>query len=482
MSDKEKKPNWDKLNPEITFSGRAITLPGDPAKMPVPAAIAALQRREADDNQVYNAMEAFPDYPHDVAVAVVKAMNKLYGWVSPQTDIKNHPLFGQVKEPPTFLAIQTGPKNGDVIQCPIGQFLLPGLDRPIKGEFHPWHFGDGKRRLAYILHGEIKKKDRHVLMELVEETKRFLREESIYRGKPIRLRVNEEGEPNMHMPPEFLDVSEITEESVLFDGDIEAQIDTNLLVPIKETALCRKYGIPLKRGILLEGPYGTGKSLTARLTARCAELNGWTFILLDKVQGLRTALEFANRYAPAVVFAEDVDRIAENRTEEINDLVNIIDGVVSKGTEVMTVLTTNFVEKLNPVILRPGRLDAVISVRAPSAHTVQRLIRHYARDLLASDASVVAAGKELDGQIPAAIRECVERAKLGMIGRQDSHLSDKDFVVAAMTMKNHLALLNREIRQPSDAETLATSLKNVIGNGTSNLYKKIDEIHVATTT
>jgi transitional endoplasmic reticulum ATPase len=285
----------------------------------------------------------------------------------------------------------------------------------------------------------------------------------------------------MHNPPEFLDVSDISESDVLFSDDIKHQIDVNVLVPMKQTAKCRKLKIPLKRGILLEGPYGTGKSLTARMAAKVAQDNGWTFVLLDKVQGLRTALEFANRYSPAVVFAEDIDRIATLRDENANDLINTIDGVVSKRAEIMTILTTNFAENLNPVILRPGRLDAVISLRAPDAKTVERLVRHYAGSLLTPTEDLTNSGLELAGQIPASIRECVERAKLGMIGRREQTLIDADIVVAAQTMKNHLALLNRKQNDETDAQKLANSLKKVIGNGTHDtlaaVAKQVDELH-----
>ena len=45
----------------------------------------------------------------------------------------------------------------------------------------------------------------------------------------------------------------------------------------------------------------------------------------------------------------------------------------------------------------------------------------------------------------------------------DKKLSDHDLVVAAKTMKNHLALLNKDTKKPSDAEQLAVSLRAVIG-------------------
>lgn len=453
---KAKKLNWDSINPEIQYLGRVITIPGEPGKMPLNEAIKALQRLRDDEEQPFLVHEVFDAYPHDAAVAFVKAMTKLYGWASPQTLMT---FFGP--RPPVMLSVKVGFNDEDVIQCPLGEFKLPGVENNISTAFTE----DGKGRPVYLVSGVVKKKDRHIILELVTETRRILKEESIYRGKAIRLGVDDFGNLDLSDPPMFFDASDTTKESVLLDPDIMEQIETSVLVPIQNAERCKKLKIPLKRGILLEGPYGTGKSLTARMVAATCVQNGWTFVLLDKVQGLRTALEFANRYAPAVVFAEDIDRIASERDEKANDLINTIDGVVSKRAEIMTILTTNFAEKLNPVILRPGRLDAVISLRAPNAATAERLIRHYAGSLLSGDEPVKAAGAELAGQIPASIRECVERAKLGMIGRGDTKLVSTDLVTAARTMKNHLNLLNRDNKQPTAAERLAESLHAVVSNG-----------------
>ncbi len=176
-----------------------------------------------------------------------------------------------------------------------------------------------------------------------------------------------------------------------------------------------KARIPLKRGILLEGPYGCGKTMSANVTSKICIENGWTFILLDDVGALKDALLFAQRYAPAVVFSEDIDRVIEQRDDRGNDLLNTIDGILAKDSQVITVLTTNFVEKLDKAMLRPGRLDAVISLRAPDADSVQRLVNIYARGLLADGENLIAVGEALAGNIPATIREVVERSKLAMM-------------------------------------------------------------------
>ena len=470
---KAEKVNWDKLDMKVTFAGRLITLPEDPAKMPLKTAIATLQRLQKDEETEVQVHEVIDAYPLDAAVAFVKAMQRLYGWASP---VATPGFFGP--KPPTYIGVKVGKNRGDVMQCPMGSFMLPGISRRIETGIYPI---DNKGNQAFIIHGVVLQKEKGVILELATETRRIVEAESIYRGKAVRIMVDDEGQFTTAVPPEFMDTDKVGEEDLVFNAEITDQINTNILVPIKHTSVCLENRIPLKRGILLEGPYGTGKSLTAAMVARVCEQNKWTFILLNKVQGLRVALEFANRFSPAVVFAEDIDRIASERDDAANDLINVIDGVVSKGTQIMTILTTNFADKLNPVILRPGRLDAVISLKAPDAETVKRLIAHYAGKLLPPKSELVGSSRELAGQIPASIRECVERAKLGMIGRGDNKLSDKDIEVAAQTMKNHLALLNKDQGKPTTADVLAESLRKVVQNGSGDIIsqvgKQVEELH-----
>jgi transitional endoplasmic reticulum ATPase len=62
--------------------------------------------------------------------------------------------------------------------------------------------------------------------------------------------------------------------------------------------------------------------------------------------------------------------------------LNEIDGVESKGKELITILTSNHAENINQAMLRPGRLDAVLSIQAPDAFAAEKLIRLYARGLI----------------------------------------------------------------------------------------------------
>lgn len=463
-NEKAKKVEWDKLNVDIGYVGRAITLPAEPDKMPFKAAIHALVQKMADEEQEFKVREVIDAYPLDAAVAFMKAMAHLYGWASP---VATPGFFGP--NLPEMVSVKIGPKDDDIVQCPMGAFALPGIEQQINTMIDE----DDNR---FIIYTTVAKKDRHLVLQLANETRRFVREQSIYKGKALRMYVDDYGELNTINPPEFLDMSTVSESDAVFDEDIQNQFDMHVLTPLKFTADCREHQVPLKRTVVLAGKYGTGKTLAMRVAAKVAQDNGWTFVLLDNAKGLKTALEFVKRYAPGVVAAEDVDRIAEERDDSMNDLINVMDGVVSKDSEVMSILTTNFVERLDPSIVRHGRFDAIIPVHAPEQpQTIEKLIRVYARELIAPAASLTDACKALAGLIPASIRECVERAKLAMIGRRANSLADSDLVVATQTMKNHLALMNKEQVTETDAERLAASLKAVVGNGDASQMDEVEQ-------
>jgi hypothetical protein len=451
-SEKKRAAAWAKRDVGIEYTGTKITLPEDPSKMPIRTAIAALERKAKDEEQELNVVEIISAYPEDALVAFNRAMQTHYGWASP-TPIKT--FFGEIK--PQMVTVQTGPKRGDTIQVPFGQFTLPGVENPIQVHRHADENGP-----CLAVTGTVRKREQHIVKRLCELAREILVEHSIYKGQAIRLRTDTCGNLDLGRPPEFIDTDPIKPDELVLNPIELDLVKAALWAPIEHTEACQQHGIPLNRGVLLEGIYGTGKTMTASVTSKVCVDNGWTYILLDDVRGLKEALLFAQRYQPAVVFAEDVDRVADKRDQAGNDLLNTIDGVLSKNSQVITVLTTNHVDRLDKAMLRPGRLDAVISVQAPGPEAVERLMRIYGRKLIAPKANLKEAADALAGNIPATIREVVERSKLAMIANGRTEVAGHDLLVAAQGMAYHLDLLKDKPKTESLEHQLGASIIELV--------------------
>jgi transitional endoplasmic reticulum ATPase len=453
LNDKNRFENTD-VN--IQHGGTKIILPDDPHQMTTGEAITALtrlQRAEETPVTVHEEVEAFP---LDGAHAMSMALREIYGWVEA---VPKPGMFGPV--PPKVINLEIG--FGKQTQVIWGMFRVPNVSGALETGMTR-----KEGRLIFCIEGTVLKKEQAVVKRIADRTREIARAHSIYKGKAIRVRTDG-NQIDAQNQPRFLDTSRVDERELVFSDELMTQVTTNLFTPIEKTDLCRKNRVPLKRGVLLEGPYGTGKTLTAFVTAKKCEANGWTFIMLDRVAALKDALIFARMYAPAVIFAEDIDRTIEGeRSVQMDDVLNTIDGADSKGTEVITILTSNHVDKINRAMLRPGRLDAVLSIQAPDAKAAERLMRLYARGLIPTGADLTQAGKELAGQIPAVIREVVERSKLYAISRLKSdregfELQGHDLETAARGMKTHLALLNPpKTADKTASERLGDALGEVV--------------------
>lgn len=445
------KSPFDNIDVEIERKGKHIILPNDPRAMAIPDAINHLQRKYEEENQQVSVHEIIDAYPEDALIAFNDALRQIYGWA---TAVPQPGFFGP--RPPQMITISVA--HDKSVQVPYGAFSVPGVENPIN--VVKWN-DNGKPVL--VIYGDVKKRDQATILEIAQKTREILKEKSIYRGKAIRLRVDDDGDLDMDMPPEFINTREYHPEELILNDDERVQVETALWAVIRNTEACVKHGVPLKRGILLEGVYGTGKTMTAAVTSHICEDHGWTYILLDDVRGLRQAIMFAKRYEPAVIFAEDVDRVIEERDQDGNDLLNTIDGALTKNSKVITVLTTNHVEKLDRAMLRPGRLDAVIAVRPPEPKAVGKLIRLYGRGLVAENVTLNEVGELLAGQIPATIREVVERSKLAMIASGRDKVLEEDLIVSAKAMRHHLDLLAEKKAVPSAEERLGQAFREVLG-------------------
>lgn len=156
-------------------------------------------------------------------------------------------------------------------------------------------------------------------------------------------------------------------------------------------SLYHEYGLTYKRGILLWGPPGSGKSSTIQLIlADVIERGGVAIVFSDPfmfIECMRIFREIQPN-TPVVVLMEDIDSILENYSETY--VLNILDGV-EKIDNTVFLATTNYPEKLGErIVNRPSRFDKRFKMPSPGAKSrriyfehllTQKLIDEYGIDI-----------------------------------------------------------------------------------------------------
>lgn len=434
---------------EVVRHGEKIVLPEN---LEVADAIGVLARRLEYEEKTVTLSFDFDTFLLDGAYALAQVMKEKYGWV----EGRSTPGFWS-DNPPAMIGVKVGAKATDVVQVPWGRISVPGIEGYFEAAFY-----EKAGRFNFRLSASIKHKHEREFNAVRDAVIEYLKANSLYKGKAISVRFTDDDGDALPMPePSFLDVSKVNESELVFCEDVEAAIQTSLFTPIQRMEQARKLKVPVKRGILLVGDFGVGKTLSAYIAAQKAINKGITFIYCQNPKEFPSIMRFAAQYSPAVVFLEDVDRIVPaQRDANVDEIINVIDGVDNKGAEIITVLTTNDVANVNVALLRPGRMDAIIHVKRPDAIAVQKLIRLYAGKLIQPEDDLTKIGELLEDNIPAVIREVCERSKLAALRYMDenetlTHIPVQALLDAAITMKMQLDLLKNQSQKPKFASQVA---------------------------
>jgi transitional endoplasmic reticulum ATPase len=411
---------------DVVFSGTKLVLP---ETMSMPEAIKMLQAKEEADEEVTAFVKQYNYRPLDGARATLYALRNAFGIVSQKATWS---MFG--KNPPQLRDIPVSATETE--QVPWGRLQishLPGTVMDLGGYPHP----ELGLLFQVTIHGP--RKYRFHAEGIFELIAQELKTNSMYRGKAF------DGQE----APEFLDLRGVDPDKVIYADDVILQLDANVWSLIRHADTMRELGVPLKRSALLEGPYGTGKTLAAYLTAQIAEQCGWTFIYCRPGKdNLEYVMATAQLYQPSVVFFEDVDAIAQTGQEDqVTRLLDMFDGINAKGTEIVAILTTNHKEKIHKGMVRPGRLDCVIHIGALDLNGIQRMVAATVPAKMLepiNDEQWQAIYTAMDGFLPAFVREAIDRTVRYSVARnegQPGRLVWQDFVAAAVGLRPQLDLM-----------------------------------------
>ncbi len=263
---------------------------------------------------------------------------------------------------------------------------------------------------------------------------------------------------------------------------VKDEIRLKIIYPLSQVDLYRAYGKTIGGGILLYGPPGCGKTYLARATA--GEINS-SFIsvgindVLDMWLGnsernLHEIFEQARGHQPCVLFFDEVDALAANRTDlrqsssrmVINQFLSELDGVKSSNEGVLILAATNAPWHLDSAFRRPGRFDRILFVSPPDAPAraaiLQLLCRNKPVDgidyMQISKKTENFSGADLKAVVDVAVERKLQEAMKSGIPKP---LATKDLIAAASCVK------------PSTKEWFATARNYALYANEGGLYDDI---------
>lgn len=186
----------------------------------------------------------------------------------------------------------------------------------------------------------------------------------------------------------FHTLPQIRRDQIILPEELLRRLERHTLTFSRQTEKLRAAGRHIKRGVLLHGAPGTGKTLSAMYLA--AQMPGRTVLLLtgEGIGSIETACQLARMLEPATVILEDADLIGTVREQQtvganalLFELLNQMDGL-AEDIDILFILTTNRPDVLEPALAaRPGRIDQAIEVPLPDAECRRRLLALYGRGL-----------------------------------------------------------------------------------------------------
>lgn len=348
--------------------------------------------------------------------------------------------------------------DGSRTKVPFGKISLEEL-----GEDSEININYDNDRHLLLVKGQCQFKYQSLIDDIVERTKELLATESIYKNQALEITNLSE--------PKIMTLAGIDKQFMVLSKKTEFELQplrSRILYPEK----CIAKGVPLKYGCLLEGKYGTGKTLLAFKLAKDAVNNGWSFVYLKDPSLLAETLRMCKVVDRSghgvIVFVEDIDQVTRgNRDSAMQDILNTLDGGDTKDMNVITLFTTNHIELIEPTFLRGKRIGSVITMDCLDAETAERFIREtfseaegYSVDDDLSDVCNYIAKAQI---APAFMAEIVESTKSKLIFTEETHVTSFHIKTSVESYQRQVGLASKKAVIETPADKLAAGLIGVLG-------------------
>lgn len=220
----------------------------------------------------------------------------------------------------------------------------------------------------------------------------------------IKVTVFTDTEDGLHR--EKVNITKLVQrEDVFLEEDLKTQIYRSIDEFFTGSGeFFKKYDIPYKRGILLYGKPGNGKTTMVKSIASSisAPVAYWQITEYTTSYSIKQVFETAQKMAPMVLVIEDIDSMPESVRSVF---LNTLDGATSKEG-IFLIGTTNYPERIDPALInRAGRFDRAYEIKLPDETMRLRYLlkKGFDRFLLREDIDRLA--KEIEGASMAQLNE-----------------------------------------------------------------------------
>jgi hypothetical protein len=278
--------------------------------------------------------------------------------------------------------------------------------------------------------------------EVTSALRRLALELNVYRGQVVSFGHTMFGERSSLL--RFHERPRLSEGDLILPADTFADVRRQVVGVARNSDRLRAAGQHLKRGLLLYGPPGVGKTHTVRYLL--GELVGTTIVELtgETLGAIRDACSIARTLQPSMIVVEDVDLIAQERdryggeTPLLFTLVNEMDGL-AEDADVVFLLTTNRADLLEPALAsRPGRVDQAVHIDLPDRDARRRLVELYAGRLEVDLSRLDDVLDRTDGVTASFLKELLRRAAVVAADREDDPQGDTTLSVSADDLETAL--------------------------------------------
>lgn len=323
-----------------------------------------------------------------------------------------HYSTGLQTEPPR-VARPTGP--ADDVFLPSHRFWVTSSANRLIIRVHEQAYGD-TTKLEVAAPTEALAES--TVREIRELTQRF----SIFRGCSLDVSFTPqikdqfgEIETRARIRVDFKRTPPLAHEQLVLDPKTWPIVEHSLVSLMRNREQFQKVGVTLKRGLLLFGPPGTGKSLMCRYVGSLLPEVTTIYCAGTALHQIGSIFNLAKFFKPAIVVLEDVDLVFSGRdinvhASALGDLFDHVD-VIADHEPIAMILTSNAIDRLEAALKdRPGRISQCIYFGPPTSELRRRCIVSFLGPHSSAHMDLEAVVGDTDGASQAFLKELVQRA------------------------------------------------------------------------